>query len=151
MESRLAGDRSSLNPAKLIFEMYTGTDPAAAMAAEQELLSFGVKTPFKLGRVPVDMSHIGLGTQHIATLELNPDAPGPAIVWAHGAGAGLGFGYRNYDTLAQLGGKRRRVLAFDWLGQANSTRPAFPFGGWTPTWRLSEVRCGDVLAAPAAR
>ena len=81
-----AGDRSSLNPAKLIFETYTGTDPAAAMEAEQELLSFGVKTPFKLGRVPVDMSHLGLGTQHIATLELNPDAPGPAIVWAHGAG-----------------------------------------------------------------
>lgn len=72
----------------------------------------------------------GLGRQYIATLELNPDAKGPVVVWAHGAGAGLGFGYRNYDGLANLGGVRRRVLAFDWLGQANSSRPPYPRVEW---------------------
>lgn len=115
-----------LNPAKLAHESYVGTNPAEAAAAENALLSRYVKTPFTLSQVAIDLSNLGLGTQHIATLELNADAPGPALVWAHGAGAALGWGYRNFDELANLGGQRRRVLAFDWLGQGNSSRPAFP-------------------------
>ena len=51
----------------------------------------------------------------------------------------MGFGYKNYDNLATLGGQKRRVLAFDWLGQANSSRPPFPSGRWQENaWRLSE-------------
>jgi pimeloyl-ACP methyl ester carboxylesterase len=122
-----------------IHELWTGCDVEAASVAEATLLRRYVRTPFEIRRVPVDLSQLGLGTQYINTLELNPDAPGPAIVWAHGAGAGLGFGYRNYDNLAKLGGRRRRVLAFDWLGQANSSRPPFPSGRWQDNaWTLSE-------------
>ena len=132
----------------LIHEAYTGTNPAAAAVAERRLLERYVKSKFTLGRVPIQLDHLGLGTQYIATLEINPDAPGPAIVWAHGAGAGLGWGYKNYDTLANLGGRRRRVLAFDWLGQANSSRPSFPYGGWTPLWTLSESDYIDAAKPP---
>ncbi|KAJ1339231.1 hypothetical protein BSLG_006369 [Batrachochytrium salamandrivorans] len=46
------------------------------------------------------------------------------LVMTHGYGAGLGFFYRNYPTLAQVPGYR--VFAIDWLGMANSSRPNFP-------------------------
>ena len=122
---------SSLNPLRWLDNLWTGSDVATACAHEEALIRHFVKTPFKLGRVKIDLQHLGLGTQYIATLDINSDVrSGVPIVWAHGAGAGLGFGYRNYDELAKLGGKRRRVIAFDWLGQAGSTRPAFPYGRW---------------------
>jgi len=118
---------------RYLHEAWTGCGGKAAAAAEAALLERFVQNPFTLSRVPIDLPHLGLGKQYIATMEINPDAPGPVLVWAHGAGAGLGFGYKNYDDLANLGGVRRRVLAFDWLGQANSSRPAYPHGGCGPT------------------
>ena len=70
---------------------------------------------------------------------MNPDAEDPSpIVWLHGAGAGLGLGYRNFDALASLHCKRRRVVAADWLGAAGSSRPSFPYGGLRAAWTLSE-------------
>lgn len=107
----------------MLRKLWTGCSEEQAQAAQEALLRRFVTSPFTLRNVPVELSS---GTEHIATLEMNPDAPGPAIVWAHGAGAGIGFGYKNYDALANLGGIKRRVLAFDWLGQANSSRPKFP-------------------------
>ena len=113
-----------------IHEAWTGCGGKDAARAEAALLQRFVKGPFTVSRVQIELQQLGLGKQYIATLEMNPDAPGPVIVWAHGAGAGLGFGFKNYDALANLGGTRRRVLAFDWLGQANSSRPCYPHGRW---------------------
>lgn len=123
----------------MLHSLWTGVSVDQAAQAEEALLRKYVSTPFKVSRVPVQLPQLGLGTQRIATVELNPDAPGPVIIWAHGAGAGLGFGFKNYDALANLGGVRRRVLAFDWLGQANSSRPCFPSGTWG-TSLLSEEK-----------
>ena len=114
----------------LLHSLWTGCGPEAATAAQQALLERYVSTPFSLRHIPIRLPTLRLGTQQIATFEMNADAPGPVIVWAHGAGAGLGFGYKNYDHLANLGGMRRRVVAFDWLGQANSSRPTFPVAGF---------------------
>ena len=114
----------------LLHSLWTGCDPEAATAAQQALLERFVRTPFSLRHVPIHLPTLRLATQLIATFEMNADAPGPVVVWAHGAGAGIGFGYKNYDYLARLGGVRRRVVAFDWLGQANSSRPTFPAAGF---------------------
>merc|ERR1719353_863521 len=115
---------------------------SGAVAAEEALLRKFVRSPFKLGRVAIKLPQLGLGTQYINTLEINGDehdADTVPIVWAHGAGAGLGFAYRNFDAFAALGGRRRRVLGFDWLGQAGSSRPSFPYGGLhAPAWALSK-------------
>ena len=97
-------------------------------------------SPYKLGRVAIQLNQLGLGKQFINTLDVNPDVrTGTPIVWTHGAGAGLGFGYKNFDALANPVGKpKRRLVAFDWLGQAGSSRPSYPYGGLRPTWSLSE-------------
>lgn len=114
--------------ASIWHRIWVGSSPTLAASAEHALLARHLKTPFTLSRVPIELPSLELGTQYISTLEINSDAPGPAIVWAHGAGAGIGWGYRTFDLLANLGGVRRRVVAFDWLGQANSSRPPFPSG-----------------------
>ncbi|KXS09185.1 alpha/beta-hydrolase [Gonapodya prolifera JEL478] len=46
------------------------------------------------------------------------------FVMAHGYGAALGFFYRNFYGLSLLDGYR--IMAFDWLGMGNSSRPPFP-------------------------
>ncbi|KAI9256114.1 Alpha/Beta hydrolase protein [Helicostylum pulchrum] len=43
------------------------------------------------------------------------------LVMCHGYGAGLGFFYRNYQTLSQQPGWR--IFSIDWLGMGNSSRP----------------------------
>ena len=88
-----------------------------------------MRAPFRLDRVAVELPSLGLGQEHINVLDVNPSVSnGVPIVWLHGAGAGLGLGYRNFDALANLNGCCRRVLAVDWLGQAGSSRPSFPCG-----------------------
>ena len=143
---------TSLNPLSYIGMAWTGTSPRDAIDSEHALLSRYVKTPFELGRVPINMSSIGLGKQYINMISFNPDVEPPKseedphpIVWLHGAGAGLGFAYRNYDTLCNLGGVRRRVFGVDWLGQAGSSRPSYPYGWGSrkPAWMLSEAQQVD--------
>ena len=118
-------------PSELMRIAWTGTDLTSSLEAEQALLDRYVRTPFTLSHVPIDLPELNLGTERIRTLELNADAEGVPIVWMHGAGAGLGFGYSSFSWLAELGGTRRRVLALDFLGQANSSRPPFPYGDRT--------------------
>ncbi|KAI9468508.1 MAG: Alpha/Beta hydrolase protein [Benjaminiella poitrasii] len=43
------------------------------------------------------------------------------LVICHGYGAGLGFFYRNFQSLSQK--KGWRIFAIDWLGMGNSSRP----------------------------
>ncbi|TFK27044.1 abhydrolase domain-containing protein 4 [Coprinopsis marcescibilis] len=69
---------------------------------------------------------------HINTLAMtstNPDtsssASPPAVV-LHGYGAGLGFFFRNFPTLAHWAERRRSaVYAIDWLGMGRSARVPF--------------------------
>ena len=150
---------TSLNPLTYLSMAWTGTSPRDAIDSEQALLSTYVKTPFELGRVPINMSSIGLGRQYINMVSFNPDVKPPEaaddpppIVWLHGAGAGLGFAYRNYDRLCNLGGKRRRVFGVDWLGQAGSSRPSYPYGGLRmPSWALTEAQQVEADASLGAR
>ncbi|KAI9034443.1 Alpha/Beta hydrolase protein [Hyaloraphidium curvatum] len=50
--------------------------------------------------------------------------PTKTLVLAHGYGAGLGFFYKNFLALGSVPGWR--VMAIDWLGMGNSSRPPFP-------------------------
>merc|ERR1712032_1294802 len=135
----------SFTPASL----WTGTNWNDAIASEERLLHRYVHSPFLLGRVPIDLPSLGLGRQYINMLDVNPDvSKGVPILWLHGAGAGLGFGYRNFDALANLNGSQRRVVGVDWLGQAGSSRPSFPFGGLrAPVWTLPEEKQIDAAIA----
>ena len=108
--------------ADLARRLWSGETPQSAAAAQRALLEAHVRSPFRVGWVAIDVP--GHGEQLICTLEINPDASGTPIVWAHGAGA-ASPGYANFDTLANLGGRPRRLLAFDWLGQGNSPDPIF--------------------------
>ena len=129
----------SIHPLDLWNCLWTGSSVGDAIESEQQLLKRFVHSPWQLGRVRVDLPKLGIGKQYINTLVVNPDvAHGTPIVWTHGAGAGLGFGYRNFDPLANpKKGAKRRLIAFDWLGQAGSSRPSYPYGGVRPSWTLS--------------
>ncbi|KAG9317275.1 Alpha/Beta hydrolase protein [Chiua virens] len=108
-------------------------------AAEERLLR---RLPFFL---PESMADAGTTSQVIANREridlatprhyLNslsikatnpsPNAPPPAVV-LHGYGAGLGFFFRNFPTLAAWAGDRGTdVYALDWLGMGRSARVPF--------------------------
>ncbi|KAL0070934.1 hypothetical protein AAF712_002155 [Marasmius tenuissimus] len=53
------------------------------------------------------------------------NSPPPAVL-LHGYGAGLGFFFKNFNTLAQWAGRRNTsVFAVDWLGMGRSSRPPF--------------------------
>lgn len=55
------------------------------------------------------------------------------LVICHGYGAGLGFFYRNFQSLSQQPGWR--LFAIDWLGMGNSSRPKWNFlKGSGQTW-----------------
>ena len=69
----------------LLHSLWTGCGPEAATAAQQALLERYVSTPFSLRHIPIRLPTLRLGTQQIATFEMNADAPGPVVVWAHGA------------------------------------------------------------------
>ncbi|KAI1102346.1 alpha/beta-hydrolase [Jackrogersella minutella] len=45
------------------------------------------------------------------------------LVMLHGYGAGLGFYYKNFESLSRSEGWK--IYALDWLGMGNSTRPPF--------------------------
>lgn len=129
------------NPFRLASNAWTGASEAAAVEAEKALFSKWVKSPHVVGHTAIELPQLGLGTQYINTLDVNSDVQnGPVpIVLTHGAGSGIGFFFKNIEALANLGGTRRRLLAFDWLGQALSSHPSYPYGGLkTPTLFLSE-------------
>jgi cardiolipin-specific phospholipase len=66
-----------------------------------------------------------LNTLSIKSTKPSPNAPPPAVV-LHGYGAGLGFFFRNFPTLAQWAGHRGTdVFGVDWLGMGRSARVPF--------------------------
>ena len=60
----------SLNPLRVIANLWSGSDTKTACAHEEALLSHFVKAPFKLGRVAIDLPELGLGRQWIVTLDV---------------------------------------------------------------------------------
>ncbi|KAI0068979.1 alpha/beta-hydrolase [Artomyces pyxidatus] len=76
-------------------------------------------------RVTLDNPKHYLNTLAIRATAPASDAPPPAIL-LHGYGAGLGFFFLNFPTLAQWAGTRgSAVYALDWLGMGRSARPPF--------------------------
>ncbi|KAK2466488.1 hypothetical protein APHAL10511_002130 [Amanita phalloides] len=76
-------------------------------------------------RLELDTPKHFLNTLSIKSTNPLPDAPPPAVL-LHGYGAGLGFFFRNYSSLATWAGHRRSaVYAVDWLGMGRSARVPF--------------------------
>lgn len=66
-----------------------------------------------------------LNTLSIKSLSSSPAAPPPAVV-LHGYGAGIGFFFPNYPSLATWAGHRGTdIYALDWLGMGRSARVPF--------------------------
>jgi len=136
----------SMGPLNYLSSAWSGVWASAsldrAISAEAAILQKHVRSPFHHGRVSVDLPSLGLGEQFINTLDVNPDVDSKErlpMVLTHGAGSGMGFFFKNIEPLATLGGVRRRLLVFDWLGQAGSSRPSYPYGGLhAPSFVLSE-------------
>lgn len=145
------------NPLSLASSAWTGASEGAAASAERALLDRYVSSPFKLGRVAIDLPQLGLGKQYVNTLDVNADVmpssphdkvPVP-IVLTHGAGSGMGFFFRNIEPLSTGLGTTRRLLVFDWLGAAGSSRPSYPYGAFSkpPAWMMSEAEKIDAALA----
>ncbi|KAF8897326.1 alpha beta-hydrolase [Infundibulicybe gibba] len=66
-----------------------------------------------------------INTLSITSTSPSSTAPAPAVL-LHGYGAGLGFFYQNFPTLAQWAGRYgSSVYALDWLGMGRSARVPF--------------------------
>ncbi|KIM67877.1 hypothetical protein SCLCIDRAFT_1210008 [Scleroderma citrinum Foug A] len=66
-----------------------------------------------------------LNTLSIKSLSSSPAAPPPTVV-LHGYGAGIGFFFPNYPSLATWAGHRGTdIYALDWLGMGRSARVPF--------------------------
>lgn len=66
-----------------------------------------------------------LNTLSITSTSPSPTAPPPAVL-LHGYGAGLGFFYQNFLSVAQWAGRHgSSVYALDWLGMGRSARVPF--------------------------
>ncbi|KAH8830673.1 Alpha/Beta hydrolase protein [Flagelloscypha sp. PMI_526] len=112
----------------------------SATISEMRLLSkLPFQTPKRLSSVESDSPVVAESKliklssnpkQHINTLSMKAtepaaDAPPPAVM-LHGYGAGLGFYFQNFQTMAQWAGQRKSaVYALDWLGMGRSARPSF--------------------------
>ena len=76
-------------------------------------------------RVDLDAPKHYLNTLTIKSTSPSPTAPPPAVV-LHGYGAGLGFFFQNFPSLAKWAGRRgSSVYALDWLGMGRSARVPF--------------------------
>ncbi|KAI1386725.1 alpha/beta-hydrolase [Hypoxylon trugodes] len=59
------------------------------------------------------------------------------LVMLHGYGAGLGFYYKNFESLSRS--KGWKLYALDWLGMGNSTRPPFRVCSRDPATKITEA------------
>ncbi|OTB19788.1 hypothetical protein K445DRAFT_72496 [Daldinia sp. EC12] len=59
------------------------------------------------------------------------------LVMLHGYGAGLGFYYKNFESLSRA--KGWKLYALDWLGMGNSTRPPFRVCAKDPAAKITEA------------
>lgn len=76
-------------------------------------------------RVDLDTPKHYINTLSINSTCPSPSAPPPAVI-LHGYGAGLGFFFLNFLSLAQWAGRRgSSVYALDWLGMGRSARVPF--------------------------
>ncbi|ETW84280.1 hypothetical protein HETIRDRAFT_102868 [Heterobasidion irregulare TC 32-1] len=76
-------------------------------------------------KVPLSASKQFLNTVSFTPTTPSPDAPPPAVL-LHGYGAGLGFYFLNFPTLAQwVGSRGSSAYALDWLGMGRSARVPF--------------------------
>lgn len=76
-------------------------------------------------RVDLDTPKHYLNTLAINSTSPSPTAPPPAVV-LHGYGAGLGFFFQNFPSLAKWAGRHgSSVYALDWLGMGRSARVPF--------------------------
>ena len=75
--------------------------------------------------MPLSASKQFLNTVSFTPTTPSPDAPPPAVL-LHGYGAGLGFYFLNFPTLAQwVGSRGSSAYALDWLGMGRSARVPF--------------------------
>lgn len=114
-----------------------GSSPSNYRTAERRLFENTVhQTPYELTSVEIP------GKSTIRTLDVPGSGNGNGhcssnsspVVLAHGYGSGLGVWAPSLDTfhdaLAGDGsGRKRRVVAFDWLGCGGSSRPPFNASG----------------------
>lgn len=76
-------------------------------------------------RIELASSKHYLNCLSITATNPSPTAPPPAVI-LHGYGAGLGFFFRNFPTLATWAGSRgTNIYALDWLGMGRSARVPF--------------------------
>ena len=79
-----------INPFRHLNTLWTGASEERSISDESALLQRYVRLPYKLGRVPVALPSLGLGTQYINTIDINSAITDePPLVWLHGAGGGL--------------------------------------------------------------
>ncbi|THH17613.1 hypothetical protein EW146_g3243 [Bondarzewia mesenterica] len=76
-------------------------------------------------KVPLTNTKHLINTVSFTATSPSPDAPPPAV-FLHGYGAGLGFYFLNFPTLAQwVGSRGSSAYALDWLGMGRSARVPF--------------------------
>ena len=93
-----------------------GKHTEAVIRAESEVLNSAVSAPYERRLVTLDTGDV------VNTVIFGErDGHKPALVLAHGWGAGLGFYCHNLDALART----YRVFCFDWVGCGGSSRPRF--------------------------
>ena len=90
-----------------------------------------MRSPARVGWVAIDVP--GHGEQLICTLEINPDAAGTPIVWAHGAASPLAMRILiRSQTSAGV-----RAGCSPSTGSARATAAGPIFDQWTPRWTLT--------------
>ncbi|KAI0022339.1 alpha/beta-hydrolase [Xylariomycetidae sp. FL0641] len=65
------------------------------------------------------------------------EAVDDTLVMLHGYGAGLGFYYKNFESLSRA--KGWKLYALDWLGMGNSRRPPFRVNAKDPKEKITEA------------
>ncbi|KAL0581952.1 hypothetical protein V5O48_000009 [Marasmius crinis-equi] len=99
---------------------YQSHKPASLKNSEGPVVAYSSKV-----ELPSNPKHYLNTLTFTSTSPPTANSPSPAVV-LHGYGAGLGFYFKNFNTLAQWAGRRNTsVYALDWLGMGRSARPSF--------------------------